>query len=91
MCGGAGFTLAPGVDKYWAVVFVAHAVFGALEWTRYRNFLEKGEVQHCLRTPIAHGSLLLDKNTHKDGSCINGRHCILQAYLHGVEAVRILL
>ncbi|BDA49428.1 Photosystem I chlorophyll a/b-binding protein 5, chloroplastic [Coccomyxa sp. Obi] len=39
----SGFTLAPGVDKYWAIVFVAHAIFGALEWTRYRNFLEKGE------------------------------------------------
>ncbi|KAK9904828.1 hypothetical protein WJX75_003427 [Coccomyxa subellipsoidea] len=39
----SGFSLAPGVDKYWAVVFVAHAIYGAFEWTRYRNFLKKGE------------------------------------------------
>lgn len=40
----AGFGLSAGVDKYWAVVIVAHALYGAFEWTRYRNFLEKGEV-----------------------------------------------
>jgi hypothetical protein len=40
----SGFGLSAGVDKYWAIVFVAHALYGAFEWTRYRNFLEKGEV-----------------------------------------------
>jgi hypothetical protein len=44
------------VDKYWAVVFVAHAIYGAFEWTRYRNFLKKGEV--CAHLP-AHVRLLL--------------------------------
>jgi hypothetical protein len=41
----AGFGLAPGVDKYWALVFVIHAAFAQLEYQRFKAFMTKGQVE----------------------------------------------
>ena len=47
------------MDKYWAVVIVAHALYGAFEWTRYRNFLEKGEARVVALLSLLYVVLLL--------------------------------